>query len=56
MSYYWFNKEELLQKLNERYHNCGGKGKAAKYYLKNEEVLKENARSRNRNKKEQKGI
>ena len=35
MSYYWFNKEELLHKPKDRYHNCGGKEKAAKYYIKN---------------------
>ena len=29
MSYYWFNKKELLQKFEEKYHNCGGKEKAA---------------------------
>ena len=31
MSYYWFNKQELLQKAKEKYGN-GGKEKAAKYY------------------------
>ena len=35
MSYYWFNKEELLHKPIDRYHNCGGKEKATKYYIKN---------------------
>ena len=49
MSYYWFNKKELLQIANERYHNCGGTEESAKYYLENEEVLKENARNRYRN-------
>ena len=33
MSYYWFNRQELLQKAKDRYHNCGGKEKAAEYYL-----------------------
>ena len=33
MSYYWFNKEELLQKAKDRYHNCCGKEKAADYYI-----------------------
>ena len=27
MSYYWFNRQELLQKAKNRYHNCGGKKK-----------------------------
>ena len=42
MSYHWFNRQELLQKAKDRYHNCGGKEKASKYYIKNKEVLKEN--------------
>ena len=31
MSYYWFNKKEILQKVKEMYDNCGGKEKAAEY-------------------------
>ena len=34
-SYYLFNRKELLQKAKDRYHNSGGKEKAAEYYLKN---------------------
>ena len=34
MSYYWFNRQGLLQKANYRY-SCGGKEKAAKYYTYN---------------------
>ena len=41
MSYYKFDRQELLQKMKDKYYNCGGKGKAAKYYIKNN-VLKEN--------------
>ena len=33
MSYYWFNKQELLKKANEKYRNNCGKEKASKYYL-----------------------
>ena len=29
MSYYWFNRQELLQKSKEKYHNSGGKQRAA---------------------------
>ena len=29
MIYYFFNRQKLLQKAKERYHNCGGKEKAA---------------------------
>ena len=25
MSYYWFNREELLKKAKTKYHNKGGK-------------------------------
>ena len=38
MSYYWFNKQELLQKAKEKYDNCG-KEKAAKYYQVNKDLL-----------------
>ena len=27
MSFYWFNRQELLQKAKDKYHNCGGKKK-----------------------------
>ena len=36
MSYYHFNRKEILQKAKERY----SKEKAAKYYLKNKEATK----------------
>ena len=45
MSYYQFNRQEILQKAKERY----SKEKAAEYYLKNKEVKKEKARNRYRN-------
>ena len=35
MSYYWFNRQEILQKVKERY----SKEKAAEYYLKNKEAI-----------------
>ena len=31
MSYYWFNRQELLQKEKGRYHNGGGKEEAVEY-------------------------
>ena len=40
MSYYWFNKQEILQKPKEKY----SKEKAAEYYSKNKEAIKEKAR------------
>ena len=36
MSYYWFNRKEILQKAKERY----SKEKSAEYYLKNKEAIK----------------
>ena len=44
-SFYWFNRQELLQKAKDRYHNCSGKEKAAKYYLEKKEIFKEKARN-----------
>ena len=35
MTYYWFNRKEVLQNAKDRYHNCGGKEKAAECYLEN---------------------
>ena len=40
MSYYWFNRQELLQKAKKKYDN-GDKEKAAKYYQANKDVIKE---------------
>ena len=37
MSYYWFNRQEILQKAKERY----SKEKSAEYYMQNKEVIKE---------------
>ena len=34
MSYYGFNRHELLQKTKEKYYNCGDKEKAVEYYVK----------------------
>ena len=45
MSYYLFNRQEILQKAKERY----SKEKAAEYYLQNKEAIKEKARDRYRN-------
>ena len=53
MNYYWFNKQELLQKAKEKYDN-GGKEKAAKYYQANKDVLKEKAKDKYRNLSEEK--
>ena len=44
MSYYWFNRKELLKKAHGKYHNKGGKEKAAKYCQENIEMIKERER------------
>ena len=44
MSYYEFNRQELLQKVKDKY--CGGKEKAAKYYIENK-FLKEKNKYKN---------
>ena len=46
MSYYWFNRQELLQKAKEKYPNYGRKEKAAKYYCKNKDIMKEKAHNK----------
>ena len=45
MSYYQFNRQEILQKAKEKY----SKEKAAEHYLKNKEVIKEKARNHYKN-------
>ena len=45
MSYYWFNRKEILQKGKERY----SKEKAAEYYAQNKEAIKEKSRERHKN-------
>ena len=40
MSYYDKNKEKLLKKAHDKYHNGGGKERAVKYYQKNKEKIK----------------
>ena len=45
MSYYWFNRKEILQKAKERF----SKEKAAEYYLEIKEEIKERSRNRYKN-------
>ena len=45
MSYYWFNRKEILQKAKKRY----SKEKAAEYYLQNKEVIKEKSKNQHKN-------
>ena len=48
MSYYWFNRQELLKTAKEKYGN-GGKEKDAKYYQDNKDVIKEKEKNKYRN-------
>ena len=41
ISYYWFNRQELLQKAKNKCNNCGGKEKAAECYIANKHARKE---------------
>ena len=41
MSYYWFNRKEILQKSKERY----SKEEAADYYLQNKEAIKQKSKN-----------
>ena len=45
MSYYWLNRQEILQKAKEKY----SKEKAAEYYAQNKEALKRKSRERYKN-------
>ena len=45
MNYYWFSRQEILQKAKERY----SKEKAVEYYVKNKEATKEKTRERYKN-------
>ena len=44
MSYYWFNRQEILQKAKEKH----SKEKAAKYYAQNKEAIKETSKTCNK--------
>ena len=48
MSYYWFNRQELLQKAKKKCGNAG-KEKVAKYYHANKYVIKVKANSKHNN-------
>ena len=45
MNYYWFNRQEMLQKAKKNY----SKEKAAEYYKQNKEAIKEKSRERYKN-------
>ena len=43
-TYYWKNREELLKKARDKYHNKGGKERAKKYHQQNKEEIKKKER------------
>ena len=45
MNYYWFNRQEILQKANEKY----SKEKATEYYKQNKEAIKKKLKERYKN-------
>ena len=45
MNYYWFNRQEILQKAKEKY----SKEKAAEYYKQNKEAITEKSKERYKN-------
>ena len=45
MNYYWFNRQEILQKVKEKY----SKEKAAEYYKQNKEAIKEKSKEHYKN-------
>ena len=45
MNNYWFNRQEILQRVKERY----SKEKAAEYYAQNKEAIREKSRERYKN-------
>ena len=45
MNYYWFNRQEILQKARAK----NSKEKAAEYYKQNKKTIKEKSRERYKN-------
>ena len=45
MSYYWFNRQEIVQEAKEKY----SKENVAKYYAQNKEAITEKSRQRHKN-------
>ena len=44
MSYYVFNRKELLKKAKDKYDNKCGKETTSEYYKNNKEAIKEKAK------------
>ena len=48
MNYYQKNRNEILKKAHEKYHNGGRKEKARKYYRENKKEIKKKEREKYR--------
>ena len=46
MNYYQRNKDKVLKKAHEKYHNGGGKEKSRKYYIEDKEEIKKKEREK----------
>ena len=46
MNHYQRNKDKILKKAYEKYHNGGGKEKTKKYYRENKEEIKKRERDK----------
>ena len=51
MNYYRRNREAVLKKAHEKYHNGAAKEKGKKYYRENKEEIKKRERERERYRK-----
>ena len=49
MSYYWFNRKDLLKRAHDKYRKEIGKERAADYYERNKEKIKNKQRDRYKN-------
>ena len=46
MNYYKRNKELILKKAHDKYHNGGGKEKSKRYYRQNKDEIKKRERKK----------
>ena len=49
MSYYWFNRDELLKKAHKKYQKEGVKERTSDYYQRNKETIRNMARNKYKN-------
>ena len=49
MSYYWFNRKDLLKRAHNKYHKEASEQRAANYHETNKEKIKNKQRDRYKN-------